>query len=82
MFILLTHSLKTVGLEGLVNLPLPIAEAFETFERSEICQQTCCSSSRLSDSQNSYSFEVRDTVFGSLPFSEFRKFGRFKRIHP
>ena len=39
-------------------------------------------SSRLSDFQNSYSFEVRDTVFGSLPFSEFRRFGRFKRIRP
>ena len=35
--------------------------------------------SRLSDFQNSYSFELRDPVFGSLPFSEFR---RFKRIRP
>ena len=27
-------------------------------------------------------FELQDSVFGSLPFSEFRRFGKFKRIRP
>ena len=55
---------------------------FETLRDLKICSQTCCPFSRLSNFQNSYSFELRDSVFGSLPFSEFRRFGRLKRIRP
>ena len=33
---------------------------------------------RLSDFQNSHSFELWDSVFGSLPFSEFRRWRRLK----
>ena len=32
--------------------------------------------------KNSYSFQLRHSVFGSLPFSEFRRFVRPKRIRP
>ena len=78
MCTLLIHSSENGSLEGLQIFHCQK----QTFERSKICQQTCCSSSRLSDFQNSYSFELRDSVFGSLPFSEFKKFVRFERIRP
>ena len=32
---------------------------------------------RISDFQNSYSFELRDSVFGSLSFSKFRQFVKY-----
>ena len=46
--------------------------------RLQISSNETSSSSRFSDFQNSFSFELRDSVFGSLPFSEFRGFVRYK----
>ena len=66
MFIVATHSSEN-GKFGRSHCQKQ--GVFETHERSKICQQTCCSSSRLSDFQNSYSFELRDSGFGSLPSS-------------
>ena len=37
---------------------------------------------RDSDFRNSYSFELWDSVFGSIQFSEFRSFRRLQRTHP
>ena len=70
MCILSTHSSEN-GRFG--RSPKPSNPKPRTFLRLlrglRIVSKLCCSSSRLSDFQNSHSFEVRDTVFGSLPFS-------------
>ena len=50
--------------------------------RLHISSSETSSSPRLSDFQYSHYFELRDSVFESLPFLEFRGFGRLKRIRP
>ena len=49
--------------------------------RREISSSESSSSSRPSDFQNLYSFKLRDSIFGNLPFSEFRGSGRIRSSH-
>ena len=46
------------------------------------CPMPSSCSLRLLEFQNSHSFELRDSVSGSVLFSEFRRFERLRRIHP
>ena len=70
------------GLEGLQNLPLLKAENFRDFERSKVLFANLLSFLKTLEFSELYSFELRDSILGSLPFSEFRRFGRLKRIRP
>ena len=83
MFILLTHSSEN-GRFGRSPKPSTAKSRFSRLLRDLRFVSKLAVLPRYSRifRIGSYSFELQDSVFGSLPFSEFRRFGRFKRIRP